>query len=144
MPSYRTFNAFREVLERVFDLSNLALRVNVVADSSTVLTITGSVASPTNITALGGITYLTGYHNQLIYLQGSGGNVTVTANPQISNGNADGDLLELRGCNASQKVTLADGTGLSMNGSFSLGAYDSLVFRWDTQKWVEISRRENA
>jgi|SRR6267142_2210092 len=106
-------------------------------------TISGTRSSPVNITAAGGITPPGGY-NQLIYLQGNAGNIVVTANPSVAAGTADGQLLELRGRNDSQTVSLANGNGLSLNGSCLLAADDSLWLRWDTVNWVELSRRENA
>lgn len=111
--------------------------------ASTVPQISGSRGSPTSIVAAAGITPPGGY-NQLMYIQGSAGNVDIVSNPQIAAGTNDGELLELRGRNASQKVLIEDGTGLSLNGSFNIGADDSITLRWDTSNWVEVSRRENA
>lgn len=103
-------------------------------------TIVGSRASPTAIVAAAGISYsaATATDN---YIQGSGGAVTVSANPQIAAGTVDGQRLVLIGRSATNTVTIADGTGLSLNGSW-VGGLDSMIaLRWDGTNWVEISRR---
>lgn len=106
-------------------------------------TISGTRAAPVDVTAVGGITPPTGF-NKLMYVQGSGGPVTVTANPQVVAGTIDGQLLELRGRSNTKVLTLSNGNGLSLNGACPLAADDSLWLRWDTVNWVEIARRENA
>ncbi len=105
--------------------------------------ITGSRGTPTNIVAANGITPGGGYQ-QIQYIQGNAGNITVTHNPQVIAGAMDGETMELRGRNDSQTVTIADGTGLSLNGSMTIKADDSITLRWDGTNWVEIARRENA
>lgn len=101
--------------------------------------ISGSRASPTNITAGGGITF-SGQQRELAFVQGSGGHVIVTANPQISAGTAVGQELTVMGRNDSQTLTLSNGTGLELNGEAVLGASDSLLLVWDGTVWVELSR----
>lgn len=103
-------------------------------------TIVGTRASPTAITAVGGISYAAATATDN-YIQGSGGAVTVTANPQIAAGTVDGQRLVLIGRSATNTVTIADGTGLSLNGSW-VGGLDSMIaLRWDGTNWAEISRR---
>lgn len=103
---------------------------------------TGTRGSPTLITAVGGIT-ITGAPtvDEVIYIAGNGSAVLVSANPQISVGNVDGQILELRGRSASNTVQLADGTGLSLNGGWLGGLDSALGLRWDTSVWVERYRR---
>lgn len=103
-------------------------------------TIVGSRASPTAITAVGGIPFSAATSTDN-YIQGSGGAVTVTANPQVAAGTADGQRLVLTGRSATNTVTLSDGTGLSLNGAWVGGLDSELVLRWDTTNWVEVSRR---
>lgn len=105
--------------------------------------ISGSRSAPTDITAVGGVTALSGY-NQLIYIQGAAGPVAISANPQVSPGANDGELLELRGRSNTNTVKVANGNGLSLNGTCNLGQDWSLTLRWDTANWVEVSRRENS
>jgi predicted acyltransferase (DUF342 family) len=99
----------------------------------------GTRASPANITAVGGITF-GGQQRELAFIQGSGGHINVTANPQISAGTSVGQELTLIGRNDSQTVTLENGDGLELNGEAVLGASDSLSLVWDGTSWVEISR----
>lgn len=106
------------------------------------LKIVGSRSAPTNI-SVSGITPPANESDALIYIQGNGGNINVTANPQIAAG-SDGDTIELRGRNSAQKVLIEDGNGLSLNGSFNMGEDCSITLRYDSVNWVEVSRRENA
>jgi len=99
----------------------------------------GTRASPNNITAGGGITF-GGQQRELVFIQGSGGHVNVTASPQITAGTAVGQELTLVGRNDSQTVTLENGDILELNGDISLGASDILSLVWDGSFWVEISR----
>jgi hypothetical protein len=104
---------------------------------------TGTKASPTSITAGGGITPVSNVTRQLMYLQGSGGAVDITASPQIAAGTVTNQELIIIGCSDTNTLKLEDGTGLSMNGPHTLGLNDAISFIWDQTNWVEISRREN-
>ena len=104
------------------------------------VSVTGSRGTPTDITAGGGITPGTSTF-QKIYIQGSGGAVTVTANPQVAAGTTDGQRLILVGRSDTNTVTLANGTGLSLNGNITLGDDDTLDLSWDGTSWCEVSRR---
>jgi hypothetical protein len=103
--------------------------------------ISGSKASPTLITAAGGITFSGSAYSNLYFIAGSGSAVTVTANPQISVGSLVGQTLKLVGESATNTVTLADGNGLSLNGSWVGGLNSVLLLVWDGSVWVEESRR---
>lgn len=104
-------------------------------------TITGSSGSPTSVTAVGGVAFSGSAYTNVSYIQGSGGPVTVTANPQIAAGTADGQALVLVGRSATNTVTLADGTGLSLNGAWVGGLDSVLILRWDGSVWREDARR---
>lgn len=106
--------------------------------------ILGTRSVPIDITAVGGITPPGGSYNQLIYLEGAGGPVAITANPQVAAGVNDGEILELRGRSDTNTVKVANGNGLSLNGTCMIGLDWSLTLRWDTVNWVEVSRRENS
>lgn len=100
----------------------------------------GTRAAPNDITAAGGIT--ADASNVLhCYVQGSGGAVTVTANPQVSAGTNVGQMMLIIGRSDSNTVTLANGNGLSLNGDIVLGQDDTLHLYWDGVNWSEISRR---
>jgi hypothetical protein len=75
------------------------------------------------------------------FIEGSGGAVDVSANPQIAAGNTVGQELILIGRNDTNTVLFEDGTGLSLNGPFDMGADNVLTLVWDTSVWVEVSRR---
>lgn len=101
------------------------------------LNVSGSSGTPNNITAGGGITFTAGQQRMLQFIQGSGGNVDVTANPQIQAGTIVGQELKLIGRNDSQRVLLEDGTGLSLVSSYNMGANDELSLIWNGSVWVE-------
>lgn len=102
---------------------------------------TGSRASPQNITAAGGITYVDGSNpRQTWFVQGNGAHIDITANPQISAGTNVGYELWFIGRNNDQTLKFENGTGLSMNGECYLGADDVLAFMWDGTNWVELFR----
>jgi hypothetical protein len=88
--------------------------------------ITGSRASATSITAVGGISFSSSNYFNDAYIKGSGGAVTVTANPQIAAGSSNGQRLVLIGRDGTNTVTLADGNGLSLNGTW-VGGADSIL-----------------
>lgn len=110
------------------------------AAAATGVTVVGTRAAPTAIVAGTGVTYAAASvtHN---YIEGSGGAVTVTANPQVAAGTVVGQTLLLIGRSAANTVTLANGTGLSLNGNITLTDDDNLYLYWDGSAWSEISRR---
>lgn len=105
----------------------------------------GSRGTPRNIVAATGIVSGSSHMSttalrQKIYVQGSGGAVTVTANPQIQAGTIDGQDMVICGRSNTNTVTLSNGTGLVLNGSAVLGEDDCISLNWDTSSWVELSR----
>lgn len=111
------------------------------AASPTAPTITGSTGTPSNITAAGGIAFTGSNYANIWFIQGSPGAVTVTATPQVAVGTSVGQVLKLVGQDNTKTVTLADGNGLALNGSW-VGALDSfLTLVWDGTNWIEESRR---
>lgn len=104
------------------------------------LVVTGSRGTPQNITAGGGIGFTGTDARQLWFIQGSGGHVDVTANPQIAAGSTVGQELYLIGRNNDQTVKLEDGTGLSLNGEWYAEEDSSLLLLWDGTNWTELSR----
>lgn len=107
-----------------------------------IFVVSGTKASPNNITALAGITASTDAF-QLQFIQGSGGAVDVSANPQISAGTTTGQVLVLCGANNTNTVLLENGTGLILNGSYTMGSSSVLAVQWDgVSSWVELFRND--
>lgn len=105
------------------------------------ITVTGSRASPSSITAAGGIAFTGSNDANMWFIQGNAGAVTVSANPQIAAGSVVGQRLILIGRSATNTVTLADSNGLSLNGSWVGGLDSSISLTWDGTNWVELARR---
>ena len=108
-------------------------------------TIFGTYASPRSITASGGITAVLGHMSttamsQVIFVQGSGGAVDITASPQIQAHTTVGARIVIIGRSNTNTLKLDDGTGLGINGTAILGLTQSLEFIWDGNVWCEINR----
>lgn len=111
--------------------------VNIVKD-----VISASRASPNNITAAGGITASVSAQSEIQYVQGSGGPINITANPQITVGTFAGQKLVLIGRNDTNTLTLEHGTGLALNGPCVLVADAVIGLVWDGTNWVEMFRND--
>jgi filamentous hemagglutinin len=113
---------------------------------SATLTVNGIMAlepsSTANITAGGGITV----NHITMRVQGNGGPVTITANPQIASG-VDGEILILQGMSNANTVQITNGNGVRLQGgvSFTMGLGDSITMSYDSSSgtWTEISRTDN-
>jgi hypothetical protein len=104
------------------------------------LSVVGTRASPTAITAVGGISPGAAPRT-LMFVQGSGGAVDLTANPQIAAGISVGQELVLRTPTGGNGILLEDGTGLSMNGPANMGVdCAAITFIWDGTEWFESGR----
>lgn len=102
--------------------------------------ITGTRGSPSAVVAGTGIVFAgTGQFN-LWFIQGSGGAVDISVNPQIVAGTVIGQQLNLIGRSDTNTVTFEDGTGLSLNGTAILGEDQVLTLIWDSSAWVELGR----
>jgi hypothetical protein len=104
------------------------------------LVVTGSRASPQNITAAGGIAFTGSDARQMCFVQGNGADIDVTVNPQIAVGVTVGQELILVGRNNDQSLKLEDGTGLSLKGEMYLLADSVLGLLWDGTNWNEMFR----
>lgn len=101
--------------------------------------VTGTRAAPISIVAVTGVVPA-GYAEEWIFVQGSGGAVTVSANPQITAGTIVGQKIRLIGRDDTNTVTLADGTGMLLNGPVTLGAGSVIDLGWDGTNWFESGR----
>jgi hypothetical protein len=94
-----------------------------------------------NITAAGGTSLET-----IIRVQGNGGAIDITANPQIA-AHVDGKFIIVEGSSDANTVKLDDGTGLELAGgvSFTMGKLDVIAFTYNTTEslWVEQYRSDN-
>ena len=107
---------------------------NIMAEN---IKVTGSRAAPIAITAVGGITPV-GKRREVIYCEGDGGVVDISANPQIAVGASIGDELILVG--SGNQIKLDNGDGLQLNGACYLVDGAVLMLRWDGSVWLESYR----
>lgn len=112
------------------------------APSSAAPNVVSTFASPSSITAVGGISFSGSNSINYTYIAGSGGPVTVSASPQVAAGTTNGQLLTLVGTSATNTVKLSDGTGLALNGPWTGALSSALTLEWDNgaSLWREISR----
>ena len=103
--------------------------------------VTGTRASPTAVTAAGGVSFSGSAYKNIAFIEGDAGAVDITVNPQIAAGSLVGQELTLIGRSDTNTVKLDDGTGLSLNGSAVLGADSIITLVWDGSAWSEVSRR---
>lgn len=101
----------------------------------------GTRTSPQLITALGGISILD-VLREFQFVKGSGGPITVTANPQIEAGTIVGQELLLQGTDNTNTLTISNGTGLVLNGACVLASGSRIWLVWDGAFWVESSRND--
>lgn len=104
--------------------------------------VTGSEATPFAVNPVVSLPIAVGKASQLIIMQGSGGPVDITANPQIVAGTVVGQLLRLYCVSNVNTVKLDDGTGLTMNGSYTMKNGSMIEFIWSGSVWLEESRND--
>jgi hypothetical protein len=101
--------------------------------------IVGTQASPAlqdgTVITFGGTNY-----KNIKFIAGDAAPITVTANPRITGGIVGQELM-LISKDATNTVTLQDGNGLSLNGTWVGGLDSVLNLVYDGAKWVEASRR---
>ncbi len=108
------------------------------------LVVTGTRASPSTITAAGGITFVAANGaRQLWYVMGDTTSTAtdITANPQISAGTDVGQELIIVGRDDAKAVIFDDGTGLDLNGQWTAESSKALGLYWDGTNWAEMFRR---
>lgn len=102
--------------------------------------ITGTRAAPSSIIAGTGVAFTGTFGKNIWFIQGSGGAVDVSANPQIAAATNVGQELRLIGRSDTNTVMFEDGTGLSLNGTCILGEDQILDLFFDGTNWVETNR----
>jgi len=118
-----------------------ALEYNGLVLGNSLATFTGTRAAPSAIIAVTGIAFTGVAGDNAWFIQGSGGAVNVSANPQIAAATNLGQKLILIGRSDTNTVQLNDGTGLSLNGVCILGADSVLGLMFDGTNWLELFRR---
>ncbi len=103
--------------------------------------VTGTRGVPTEIVAAISITHA-GFWDEIQFVTGSGGAVSMSADPQIEAGTSTGQTLTLVG--GTNAVTIANGTGVRQNGSMTLDDGDTITYLWDGTDWTEIARKDAA
>lgn len=105
----------------------------------------GSRGTPRDIVAGTGITsgashMSTTAVSQVVFIQGAGGAVDVSASPQIEAHTVVGARMTLIARNDTNTVTLETGDGLDLNGDAIMGASHVLELVWDGTNWLEMNR----
>jgi len=94
-------------------------------------------SATTNITAADGITVT----NTEMHIQGDGGPITITANPQIVAG-VNGQIVYIEGKSNTNTVTIQSGNGVHLHGKAIIGEHDMLVLHYEAgdSEWQEVTR----
>lgn len=99
--------------------------------------VTGTRAAPSAIVAGTGIAFTGSYWDNVWFIQGSGGAVTISAAARIAAGNVAGQRLTLIGRSDANTVTMADGNGIITGGQTLILIENSMVvFVFDGTNWV--------
>lgn len=105
--------------------------------------VTSSRASPSSISAAGGIAFTGKAPKNIWFVKGdtADSDVDVSANPQVAAGDHVGQELVIIGRSDTDRIILEDGNGLALNGAYFVGADSVLSLIWDGTSWVEKDRR---
>jgi hypothetical protein len=124
----------------IVDMQRIESGQTVNLQQSQAYTPVGSVGTPQEVTAAGGVV-TTNDRRQLIFTESDGGAVDITASPQITAGTFIGQEIVLVGTSDTDFITLEDGDGLALNGSVSLRNNQSIQLLWNDSVWQETARR---
>ena len=107
------------------------------------LTVYGSTGSPVNIIAANGFNaaIITSFaSSNIVFAQGNGGAVNISAADQIIDGTAVGQEIKIIGRSATNTIQMNDGNNLKLNGIAILGLNDYIQLIWDGTDWIEQGR----
>lgn len=76
----------------------------------------------------------------IAYIKSTGGAINISANPQITNGYAEGQRLLLIGMSDTDTVQIDDGDGLILNGNRILELYNTIELYWTGVQWLQINQ----
>jgi len=99
-----------------------------------------TVASPQAVTAAGGVTFTIGQQRALVFAQGSGGSVTITATNPLQSGTIIGQELTIIGQSALNTITIQQSGNTILNGDVDLSLNGIISFIWNGSSWVEAYR----
>jgi hypothetical protein len=113
--------------------------------SSTSPTIFGSTGTPRAIVAGTGITSGASHMSttavtQVVYVEGSGGAVDISANPQISDHTVEGAIMYIVGTDDTNTVEINVGSNVQINSPALLYDDSVLTLMWDGSDWQEVAR----
>jgi hypothetical protein len=103
--------------------------------------VTGTRSVPSSIVAGSGIAFTGTAWFNIWFVQGSGGAVDISADPQIAAGSNVGQRLILIGCDDTNTVKLENGTGVKLSGGSAevyLFADTTIEFIWNGTNWSQI------
>lgn len=108
------------------------------------ITVFGSTGTPRDV-ANTGITSSSSHMSttavkQVVFVQGDGGAVDITANPQIEAHTIVGAEMTICGESDSNTLLLETGNGLFLNGDASLSDNRSINLMWNGSVWLETGR----
>lgn len=112
------------------------------ATTLNVYTVTGTRGAPVLITAVGGITSASTKLGETQFVQGNGGPIVISANPQINVGTIIGQQIRIIGTDNTNTVQLSDGTGLILNGNYIMANNSLVTLVWDGSNWIEVNRND--
>lgn len=105
--------------------------------------VTGTVGAPSLVVAVTGIVISTKKPwEETQFVQGSGGAIAVSANPQVPVGDRVGQRLILIGTDNTATVTIFNGTGLDLNGAIVIDSNQAIALMWDGTNWRELWRKK--
>lgn len=106
--------------------------------------VTGTRAAPISVPIAGltGALAPKGAQEEIIFVQGSAGAVTITNNPRIAAGTRVGQKLQLIGRSDTNLLTIPNGQGVAQNGNLILGEGSMISYVWDGVNYVEESRND--
>jgi len=110
---------------------------------SVISQIFGTRAAPLNITAAGGITFASLAAQVTIFVQGSGGAVTITKNPAIVNSSTAfiGQRVQLIFVSDTNTLRINNALGTDQNGDIIGTSNNAIEYEWDGTNWFELNRR---
>lgn len=109
-------------------------------DSTYELNISGTVAAPNSIVAGTGVQFTGDKKWNIYFITGSGGAVTVTANPRIAAGEDVGQKLMLIGTSDANYVDFADSNGVATGGATIRHGQNTVSeWVWSGSAWILTS-----